>query len=61
MVEAQFPLGIAVAALCLSHGALFPAYDDSGMETGPAGPVSQVAVVGAGHWRGEGMALVEPA
>lgn len=61
LTEAQFPLGIAVAALCLSRGSLFPPYDDTGMETAAPGPVSQVAVVGAGHWRGEGMALVERA
>jgi 3-oxoacyl-[acyl-carrier-protein] synthase II len=24
-----------------------------------AGPPTQIVVIGAGHWRGEGMALVE--
>lgn len=58
-VEAQFPLGIAIAALCLARGALFPPYGDA--EKAAGGALSQVAVVAAGHWRGEGMALVERA
>lgn len=59
-VEAQFPLGIAIAALCLSRGALFPPYGDD-VEKAASGAPSQIAVVAAGHWRGEGMALVERA
>lgn len=58
-IEAQFPLGIALAALSLSRGALFPPYD--GDTSGEDGKPSQIAVVTAGHWRGEGMALVERA
>lgn len=58
-VEAQFPLGIALAALSISRGALFPPHDTTGSEIEMTGPPSQIVVIGAGHWRGEGMALVE--
>jgi len=58
-METQFPLGLGLAALSISRGALFPAGDSSGVEIEMAGPPSQIVVVGAGHWRGEGMALVE--
>jgi 3-oxoacyl-[acyl-carrier-protein] synthase II len=58
-METQFPLGIALAALALSRGALFPPNDSTGLEIEMPGAPSQIVVVGAGHWRGEGMALVE--
>jgi 3-oxoacyl-[acyl-carrier-protein] synthase II len=58
-MEAQFPLGLAVAALSLSRGALYPPAGGSSVEVEmPASP-SQIVVIGTGHWRGEGMALVE--
>lgn len=59
VVEAQFPLGLALAALSISRGALFPPNDNTGVEIEMAKPPSQIIVIGAGHWRGEGMALVE--
>jgi len=59
VVEAQFPLGLALAALSLSRGGLFPANDKSGVEIEMTKAPSQIVVIGAGHWRGEGMALVE--
>src|SRR2546430_2356339 len=58
-VETQFPLGLALAALSLSRGALFPPNDPTGLEVEMSRPPTQIVVVGAGHWRGEGMALVE--
>jgi 3-oxoacyl-[acyl-carrier-protein] synthase II len=58
-METQFPLGIGLAALAISRGALFPPGDSSGMEIEMSKPPSQIVVIGAGHWRGEGMALVE--
>jgi 3-oxoacyl-[acyl-carrier-protein] synthase II len=58
-METQFPLGIGLAALSISRGALFPSHDLSGLEVEMSKPPSQIVVVGAGHWRGEGMALVE--
>jgi 3-oxoacyl-[acyl-carrier-protein] synthase II len=58
-METQFPLGLALAALSLSRGALFPPNDPTGLEVEMSGPPTQIVVVGAGHWRGEGMGLVE--
>ena len=58
-LETQFPLGLALAALSLSRGALFAPADSSGQEIEMSKPPTQIVVIGAGHWRGEGMALVE--
>jgi 3-oxoacyl-[acyl-carrier-protein] synthase II len=58
-MEAQFPLGLALAALSLSRGALFPPDNASAVEVEMSGRPSQIVVIGTGHWRGEGMALVE--
>jgi 3-oxoacyl-[acyl-carrier-protein] synthase II len=58
-VETQFPLGLGLAALAISRGGLFPPNDSSGLEIEMSKPPAQIVVVGAGHWRGEGMALVE--
>jgi len=58
-METQFPLGIGLAALSISRGALFAPNDPTGLEVEMPTPPSQIVVVGAGHWRGEGMALVE--
>ena len=59
LVETQFPLGIALAALSLSKGALFPPTESAGVEIAMNAAPTQIVVVGTGHWRGEGMALVE--
>jgi 3-oxoacyl-[acyl-carrier-protein] synthase II len=58
-LETQFPLGLALASLSLSRGALFPPNDPTGLEVEMTEPPAQIVVVGAGHWQGEGMALVE--
>jgi 3-oxoacyl-[acyl-carrier-protein] synthase II len=58
-LETQFPLGLALAALSLSRGALFPPNDPTGLEVEMPEPPTQIVVMGAGHWQGEGMALVE--
>jgi 3-oxoacyl-[acyl-carrier-protein] synthase II len=58
-MEAQFILGLALAALSISRGALFPANDPTALELEMAKPPTQIVVTGAGHWRSEGMALVE--
>jgi 3-oxoacyl-[acyl-carrier-protein] synthase II len=58
-METQFPLGLALAALSISRGALFPPNDPTGLEVEMSNPPNQIVVIGAGHWQGEGMALVE--
>jgi len=58
-METQFPLGLALAALSISRGAFFPPNDPTGLEVEMSIPPRQIVVIGAGHWRGEGMALVE--
>jgi 3-oxoacyl-[acyl-carrier-protein] synthase II len=58
-MEPQFPMNIALAAVALEHASLFPPCDASGLERPMSGELSQVLVTGVGHWRGEGLALVE--
>ena len=58
-MEAQFPLGLALAALSVSRGALFPPNDPTGFEVEKSDSPTQIVVAGTGHWQGEGMALVE--
>ena len=58
-LETQFPLGLGLAALAISRGALFPPNDSTGVEIEMTKQPTQIVVIGAGHWRGEGMALVE--
>ena len=57
--EPQFPMNIALATLALGHEKLFPPGDSSGVERAMQAPVDRIVVTGVGHWRGEGMALVE--
>jgi len=59
LMEAQFALGLALAALSIARNKLFAPNDPTGFELETAASPSQIAVVTAGHWRGEGMALVE--
>jgi 3-oxoacyl-[acyl-carrier-protein] synthase II len=59
IMESQFPLGLALAALSLSRGKLFPPDGQSAVEVEMSQSPSQIVVIGTGHWRGEGMALVE--
>jgi 3-oxoacyl-[acyl-carrier-protein] synthase II len=58
-METQFPLGLGLAALSIARGALFPPADSSEMENEMTTAPTQIVVIGTGHWRGEGMALVE--
>lgn len=58
-VEAHFPLGVALACLALRHGQFYPPFEDSDMERASSQAIERVLVTGVGHWRGEGLALVE--
>jgi 3-oxoacyl-[acyl-carrier-protein] synthase II len=60
-LEPQFPMNVALAAIAVSRGNLYPPADGSGVERPMDGPLSQVVVTAIGHWRGEGLALVEAA
>ena len=59
--EPQFAMNIALATLALKNQTLFPPADASGLEQPMTGAPAQIVVTGVGHWRGEGMALVEAA
>jgi 3-oxoacyl-[acyl-carrier-protein] synthase II len=60
-VEPQFVMNIALAAVALGHEKLFAPATSSGIEVAMTTPLAQAVVTGVGHWRGEGMALVEAA
>jgi len=56
-VEPQFSMNIALATLAIRHERFFASASRS--EAGKDTPLTQVVVTGVGHWRGEGLALVE--
>jgi 3-oxoacyl-[acyl-carrier-protein] synthase II len=58
-LEPQFPANIALASIALQAGRLFPPCDASGVERPMDTPLAQVVVTSIGHWRGEGLALIE--
>lgn len=60
-LEAQFPAGVGLAAIALSKGQLYRPFDASGFELAHSGRLERVLVTTFGHWRGEGMAMLEAA
>jgi 3-oxoacyl-[acyl-carrier-protein] synthase II len=58
-VEPQFAMNIALAAMAVERRALFPPCDPG--ERAATGAPTQAVVTGIGHWRGEGLAVVEAA
>ncbi len=58
-VEAHFPVGVCLAALALAKGAFYAPSGDNQVETPFDDAPSRVIVTGVGHWRGEGLALIE--
>ena len=60
-MEPTFPMNVALATVALGHGSLFPPADSPGFARPMSGPLNQVLVTSVGHWRGEGLALVERA
>jgi 3-oxoacyl-[acyl-carrier-protein] synthase II len=58
-VEPQFAMNIALAAIAVQRGALFASQDATGFERAADDALEQAVVTGVGHWRGEGLALVE--
>jgi len=59
-VEASFLANLGLAITCLEHGRLFPALSpDEPIETRGDDAADRLLVTGWGHFRGEGMALIE--
>ncbi|MGO4621923.1 beta-ketoacyl-ACP synthase [Ensifer sp. 2YAB10] len=56
-IEAQFPLGLALAALSLGEGAKVPAFD-AGAEKPMTAAAKAAVVTTVGHSRGEGVAVL---
>ena len=60
-LEAQFAMNVALAALAVSRGSLFAPGSTAEVEAPMTAPLRQAVVTGVGHWRGEGLALIEAA
>jgi len=58
-MEAQFLANIAIGCQAVRQGTLFPAYGSGDTGETPPGGVRQAVVTNVGHWRGEGLALIE--
>jgi 3-oxoacyl-[acyl-carrier-protein] synthase II len=58
-MEPQFAMNIALAALAVGRGKLFAPCDGSGFEAQYEDALDRVVVTSVGHFRGEGLALVE--
>jgi 3-oxoacyl-[acyl-carrier-protein] synthase II len=56
-LEAQFPLGLALAALTLGAGATVAPFDTA-VETSMTAPAATAVVTTVGHSRGEGVAIL---
>lgn len=57
--EPQFIINLALATLVLDRGQLFPGFNSSGLEQPHDASIGRVAITAVGHWRGEGIGLVE--
>jgi 3-oxoacyl-[acyl-carrier-protein] synthase II len=55
-VEPSFPANLALAALAVRHGSLFPPLEEA--EQAMTAPLTQALVTSWGLWRGEALALV---
>ena len=58
-VEAAFTFNVALAALALKRGSLWPPLDPTGFELPWSGRLEQVVVTCISTWRGEGVSLIE--
>jgi 3-oxoacyl-[acyl-carrier-protein] synthase II len=58
-MEAQMVMNIALGALAVNRGKLFPPCGGAAFERPMEGAMDQAVATGVGHWRGEGLALVE--
>lgn len=58
-MEAQFLANIALGCQAVRKGTLFPASGSGDTGDAPSKGISQALVTSVGHWRGEGLALIE--
>ena len=58
-IETQMVMNVALAAMAVNRGKMFPPCGGASFERPMDGALKQVVVTGVGHWRGEGLALVE--
>jgi len=58
-MEAAVPANVGLAALALREGGYFPPFESGTVEREAAEPPSQIVVTSFGHWRGEGMVLIQ--
>lgn len=58
-MEAQFLANIALGCQAVRKGTLFPPSGSGDTGSAPANGISQALVTSVGHWRGEGLALIE--
>jgi 3-oxoacyl-[acyl-carrier-protein] synthase II len=58
-LEAHFFAGLAMAALAVSKDAFYPPFDMSDVESADGTNPDQILVTAFGHWRGEGLGLVQ--
>jgi 3-oxoacyl-[acyl-carrier-protein] synthase II len=57
--EAAFPIGVALAAIAVKEGKLFPGMPNVPLEASSVGHLKSAIVTCVGHWRGEGAGVVE--
>lgn len=60
-LEAAVPANVALAALALDRGGFYPPHGEDAIETASTEVPEQILVTSFGHWRGEGLALIERA
>jgi 3-oxoacyl-[acyl-carrier-protein] synthase II len=58
-IEAQMVMNVALAAVAVNRARVFPPCGGASFERPMEHPLKQAVVTGVGHWRGEGLALVE--
>jgi 3-oxoacyl-[acyl-carrier-protein] synthase II len=52
-------MNVALAAVAVNRARVFPPCGGASFERPMEHPLKQAVVTGVGHWRGEGLALVE--
>ena len=58
-VEAHAPVGIALACLSLDRNGFFEPFESDPLEKPNMAAPERILVTSVGHWRGEGLALIE--